>query len=72
MDFKRAEPTCYRINFPYTSSGWQNNALLYKVLRVMCLTYVYSMLDSILELCRAFPNGESLCSILEGVLHVVV
>ena len=72
MDLNRAEPTCYRMNFPFTSSGWQNEALLYKVLRVMCLKYVYRMLDSVLELCHAFPNGESLCSILEGMLHVVV
>ena len=32
IDFNRAEPTCYRTNFPYASSGWQNGAFLYIVL----------------------------------------
>ena len=39
-----------RAILPYVSSGEQNGAFWYIVLRVMRL------LDSILELCRTFPN----------------
>ena len=37
--FTGLKPTCYRTNFPYTSSGYQNGAFLYIVLCVMRLTY---------------------------------
>ena len=47
-DFDRAELTCYRTNFPYTSSGYRNGAFWYIVLRVMLL--IYPRHDSILEL----------------------
>ena len=44
IDFNRAEPTCYRTNFPYASFGWQNGAFWYIVLRVMLLTYTRAMI----------------------------
>ena len=48
---KRAEDTCYRMKFPYASSGKQNGAFSYIVLRLKRLTYA-RWLDSIN---RAFP-----------------
>ena len=44
MDFNRAEPTCYRTNFPYASSDLQNGAFSYIVLRVMRLTYTRGLI----------------------------
>ena len=40
MDFNRAEPTCYRTNFPYSSSGKQNKAFSYIVLLGLHLKFV--------------------------------
>ena len=48
IDFNRAEPTFYRPNFPYASSVQQNSA-------TSNASYVHLMLDSILQLCWAFP-----------------
>ena len=42
----RAEPTCYRTIFPCASSGLQNGAFRYIVLRVMLLTYIRAMIRS--------------------------
>ena len=44
FDFNRAEPTCHRTNFPYASSGYQNGAFWYIVLRIMLLTYTRAMI----------------------------
>ena len=44
IDFNRTEPTCYRTIFPYTSSGTQNGAFWYIVLRVMLLMYTWGMI----------------------------
>ena len=49
MGFNRAEPTCYRTNFPYASSSLQNAAVSYIIL---CLTYTRAL---ILELGQDFP-----------------
>ena len=49
MDFNTAEPTCYRTNFPYASSGLQIAAFSYIILS---LTYIRGL---ILELDRDFP-----------------
>ena len=51
MDFNRAEPTCYRTNFPYSSSSYQNAAFTYIVLP---LTYIRGL---ILELGLDFSIG---------------
>ena len=44
IDFNRAEPTCYRTNFPYAISGLQNGSFwyMYIVLRVMLLIHVHT------------------------------
>ena len=54
MDFNRAEPTCYRTNFPYASfriTKWS----LFIHSTTHNAPYVHPRLDSILELCPAFP-----------------
>ena len=43
IDFKRAEPTCYRTNFHYAISGEQNGEFWYILLRIMLLTYSQAM-----------------------------
>ena len=45
INFNRAEPTCYKTYFPYASSGLQNGAFRYIILRVMHLTYTRSMIQ---------------------------
>ena len=44
MDFNRVEPTCYITYFPYASSGQQNGAFPYIVLRVMRLRYTLGLI----------------------------
>ena len=44
IDFYRAEPTFYITNFHCAISGEQNGAFLYKVLRIMLLTYTRAMI----------------------------
>ena len=44
MDFKRAESTCYRPNFPYAGSSEQNGAFSYIVLLVMHITYTRGLI----------------------------
>ena len=53
MDFNRAEPTCYRTNFPYTSSKTKWSFLVHRTRGNA--PYVLLRLDSILELCLASP-----------------
>ena len=65
MDFNRAEPTCYMANFPYASSGYQNGAFSY-ILNTRNAPYLHLRLDSILELCHAFPIYPE--SLLEPLL----
>ena len=31
MDFNRAEPTCYRTNYPYADSDWENGVVVFFV-----------------------------------------
>ena len=45
IDFNTAEPTCYRTKFRYSSSGQQNGAFWYIVLRVMLLIYTQDIIQ---------------------------
>ena len=58
IDFKRAEPTCYRTNFPYASSGEQNGAFLVHS-NTRNAPLLHPCHGSVLELWRTFPIGES-------------
>ena len=46
MDFNRAEPTCYRTNFPYASSGY----FVHNTTRNAA--YVHQRLSSVFKLCQ--------------------
>ena len=56
MDFKRAEPTCYRTIFPITPVP-ANKKSFFVHSTTRNAPYVHPRLDSIFELCRAFRIG---------------
>ena len=70
MDFDKAEPTCYRTNVPYASSGLQNEAFAYIVLRVLRLTCTRYLIRS--SNCAGLSQLELVCDLLLWLLLITL